>query len=103
MLTIIRQPVDESPKVSIHVQNPPTGSSLAPVYIVVSDLICVVLGLRKDGSIMMISPHGGWKSWIYCQPVDKCPGLYIHVQTPRIGSSPAPVFIVLSDEVLVLN
>ena len=41
MLTIIRQPVDESPKVSIHVQNPPTGSSLAPVYIVVSDLICV--------------------------------------------------------------
>ena len=28
------------------------------------------------------------------QPVDKSPGLCIHVQTPRIGSSPDPVCIV---------
>ena len=28
------------------------------------------------------------------QPLDKSPGLYIHVQTPRIGSSPDPVCIV---------
>ena len=48
-----RQPVDKSPALSIQVLNPRSISSPAPVYIVVSDLICVVLGLGHHIALRM--------------------------------------------------